>query len=60
VKAYSPSGATLPRFDRSRLSIVCTYRLVRGLPDTEIGTFTQAFYEEAKEDRRTVISMKND
>jgi hypothetical protein len=30
------------------------------LPDTKVGTFTQALYEEAKKDGWTVISMKND
>jgi hypothetical protein len=31
-----------------------------GLPDTKVGTFTQALYEEAKKKSWTVISMKND
>jgi phosphoglycolate phosphatase-like HAD superfamily hydrolase len=31
-----------------------------GLPDTKIGTFTQALYDEAKKDGWFVISMKND
>jgi hypothetical protein len=31
-----------------------------GLPDTKVGTFTQALYDEAKKDGWTVISMKND
>jgi haloacid dehalogenase-like hydrolase len=31
-----------------------------GLPDTKIGTFTQALYEEAKNNGWIVISMKND
>ena len=31
-----------------------------GLPDTNVGTFTQALYDEAKKDDWTVISMKND
>ena len=31
-----------------------------GLPDTRVGTFTQAQYDEAKKDGWTVISMKND
>src|SRR3974390_1480374 len=31
-----------------------------GLPDTRVGTFTQALYDEAKRKRWTVISMKND
>jgi phosphoglycolate phosphatase-like HAD superfamily hydrolase len=31
-----------------------------GLPDTKVGTFTQALYDEAKKNGWTVISMKND
>ena len=31
-----------------------------GLPDTRVGTFTQALYDEAKRKRWAVISMKND
>ena len=31
-----------------------------GLPDTKVGTFTQALYDEAKKQGWTVISMKND
>lgn len=30
------------------------------LPDTKVGTFTQALYDEAKKDGWTVISMKDD
>jgi hypothetical protein len=33
---------------------------VQGLPDTKVGRFTQALYEEAKKDGWTVISMGND
>jgi hypothetical protein len=36
------------------------YGPARGLPDTKVGTFTQALYDEAKNDGWTVISMKND
>jgi phosphoglycolate phosphatase-like HAD superfamily hydrolase len=36
------------------------YGPAQGLPDTKIGTFTQALYDEAKKDGWTVISMKND
>ena len=32
----------------------------QGLPDTKVGTFTQALYDEAKKNTWTVISMKND
>lgn len=31
-----------------------------GLPDTRVGTFTQALYDEGKKDGWFVISMKND
>ena len=31
-----------------------------GLPDTKVGTFTQALYDEAKKNGWTVISMKKD
>ena len=31
-----------------------------GLPDTHIGTFTQALMDEAKKNGWVVISMKND
>jgi phosphoglycolate phosphatase-like HAD superfamily hydrolase len=36
------------------------YGPAQGLPDSKIGTFTQALYDEAKEQGWTVISMKND
>jgi hypothetical protein len=36
------------------------YGLAQGFPDTKVGTFTQALYDEAKKNRWTVISMKND
>ena len=32
----------------------------RGLPDTKVGTFTQALYDEAQKDGWIVISMKSD
>ena len=32
----------------------------KDLPDTKVGTFTQALYDEAKKDGWIVISMKND
>ena len=40
----------------------CTARNgpAQGLPDTKVGTFTQALNDEAKKDGWTVISMKND
>ncbi|MGA8742570.1 MAG: HAD family hydrolase [Terracidiphilus sp.] len=36
------------------------YGPARGLPDSRIGTFTQALYDEAKSKGWIVISMKND
>ena len=36
------------------------YGPATGLPDTKVGTFSQALYDEAKKDGWTVISMKND
>jgi phosphoglycolate phosphatase-like HAD superfamily hydrolase len=36
------------------------YGPAQGLPDTKVGTFTQALYDEAKKEGWTVISMKND
>jgi phosphoglycolate phosphatase-like HAD superfamily hydrolase len=36
------------------------YGPANGLPDTKVGTFTQALYDEAKQKNWTVISMKND
>src|SRR5262249_21193661 len=36
------------------------YGPAQGLPDTKVGTFTQALYDEAKNKGWTVISMKND
>jgi phosphoglycolate phosphatase-like HAD superfamily hydrolase len=36
------------------------YGPAQGLPDTKVGTFTQALYDEAKKAGWTVISMKSD
>jgi phosphoglycolate phosphatase-like HAD superfamily hydrolase len=36
------------------------YGPAQGLPDTKVGAFTQALYDEAKKAGWTVISMKND
>jgi phosphoglycolate phosphatase-like HAD superfamily hydrolase len=36
------------------------YGPARGLPDTKVGTFTQALYNQAQKDGWIVISMKND
>jgi hypothetical protein len=36
------------------------YGPAQGLPDSKIGTFTQALYDEAKSKGWIVISMKND
>jgi hypothetical protein len=36
------------------------YGPAQGLPDSKVGTFTQALYDEAKKQGWVVISMKND
>ncbi len=36
------------------------YGPAQGLPDSQVGTFTQALYDEAQKGGWTVISMKND
>jgi len=36
------------------------YGPAQGVPDTKVGTFTPALYDEAKKNGWTVISMKND
>jgi hypothetical protein len=36
------------------------YGPAQGLPDSRIGTFTQALYDEAKQKGWVVVSMKND
>ena len=36
------------------------YGPAQGLPDTKVGTFTQALYDEAVKRGWTVISMRND
>ncbi len=36
------------------------YGPAQGLPETKVGTFTPALYDEAKKDGWTVISIKND
>jgi hypothetical protein len=35
------------------------YGPAQGLPDTKVGTFTHALYNEARKRSRTVLSMKN-
>jgi phosphoglycolate phosphatase-like HAD superfamily hydrolase len=55
--------------DGTRLSMIVlhddaqreyAYGPAKGLPDTKVGTFTQALYDEANQKGWTVISMKND
>lgn len=36
------------------------YGPAQGLPDTKVGSFTQALYDEAKKSGWTIVSMKND
>jgi phosphoglycolate phosphatase-like HAD superfamily hydrolase len=60
---YTASG------DGARLSLLVlhddaereyAYGPAKGLPDTRVGTFSQALYDEAKKDGWIVISMKKD
>jgi hypothetical protein len=60
---YTKSG------DGARLSMLVlhddatrefAYGPAQGLPETKVGTFPQALYDEAKKHGWTVISMKND
>ena len=45
----------------TRLNTTATaYGPALGLPDTKVGMFTQALYDEAKKNGWNVISMKND
>ena len=55
--------------DRARLMMLVlhddaqreyAYGPAQGLPDTKVGTFTSALYDEARKKSWTVISMKND
>jgi hypothetical protein len=55
--------------DGARLSMILlhddakreyAYGPAQGLPDTRVGTFTQALYDEAEKQGWIVISMKND
>ena len=55
--------------DGARLSMIVlhddaqreyAYGPAQGLPESKVGTFTQALYDEAKKDGWFVISMKND
>ena len=36
------------------------YGPAQGLPDTKVGTFTEALYDEAKKGGWTIVSMKQD
>ena len=36
------------------------YGPAKGLPDVKLGAFTQALYDQTKNDVWTVVSMKND
>jgi len=38
----------------------CAYGPAQGLPNSKVGTFTPALYEEAKKNDWSAISMKND
>ena len=53
-------GARLPCSYCMTMPSASTYGPAQGLPDTKVGAFTQALYDEAKKDGWIVISMKND
>jgi len=53
-------SALLPKADIRDPAREYAYGPATGLPDTKVGTFTQALYDEAKRGGWTVISMKND
>jgi hypothetical protein len=53
-------SALLPKADIRDPAREYAYGPATGLPDTKVGTFTQALYDEAKKGGWTVISMKND
>jgi hypothetical protein len=53
-RAADDAGAARRRASRIRL------RAGPGTADTNLGTFTQALFDEAKQKGWTVISMKND
>jgi len=64
-----PVASTRPPVPGARLEMLVlhddaqreyAYGPAQGLPDTKVGTFTQALYDEAKKKGWSVISMKND
>jgi hypothetical protein len=57
-EVYSTQFAMLVLHDDDKFEHV--YGQPQGLPDTKVGTFTQALYDEAKKDGWFVISMKQD
>src|SRR5208283_5209905 len=53
-------GAAEPHWKCSYCTTTRRVNMPTGLPDSNVGTFTQALYDEAKSTGWTVISMKND
>jgi hypothetical protein len=51
-------GARLSMIVLHAKTRVCFYGPAQGLPNTKVGTFTQALYDEAKKDGWLVISME--
>jgi hypothetical protein len=49
-----------PRMSGQANTAMITRAASAALPDTRVGTFTQALYDEAKKNGWSVISMKND
>ena len=57
LSAGTPLGMLVLHDDAQR---EYAYGPALGLPDTKVGTFTQALYDEAASKNWPVISMKND
>ena len=54
---YTTAGAGARHDDAER---EYAYGPAQGLPDTKVGAFTQALYDEAKSKGWPIISMQND
>jgi hypothetical protein len=69
VSFRRPANAYTRAGDGARLAVLVlhddaareyAYGPAQGLPDSKVGAFIQALYDEAKKAGWTVISMKND
>ena len=50
----------MPRLELRDATREYAYGPTQGLPDTKVGTFTKALYDEATKRSWVVISMQND